>query len=90
MRGLNDSISYSLRALLTRYDRTTCRVSLHCRLNVFCLLLCGKNKNIMGRNKKIPKDFTKVKVFGDNSSIYPIMLWQAQSLITISKKPYEF
>ena len=37
----------------------------------------------MGRNKKIPKDFTKVKVFGDNSSIYPIMLWQGQEPVDI-------
>lgn len=61
----NDSITHSLRALLARYSRTTCRVSLHCRLNVFLFVLCSKSKNIPGRNKKIPEDFAFWKVFGE-------------------------
>lgn len=65
MRGINDSITHSLRALLARYSRTTCRVSLHCRLNVFLFVLCSKSKNIPGRNKKIPEDFAFCKVFGE-------------------------
>ena len=64
MRGINDSITHSLRALLARYSRTTCRVSLHCRLNVFLFVLCSKSKNIPGRNKKIPEDCGK-KGFGE-------------------------
>lgn len=64
MRGINDSITHSLRALLARYSRTTCRVSLHCRLNVFLFVLCSKSKNIPGRNKKIPEDFVGRKASG--------------------------
>lgn len=64
MRGINDSITHSLRALPARYSRTTCRVSLHCRLNVFLFVLCSKSKNIPGRNKKIPEDFVGRKASG--------------------------
>ena len=64
MRGINDSITHSLRALLARYSRTTCRVSLHCRLNVFLFVLCSKSKNIPGRNKKIPEDCVGRKASG--------------------------
>lgn len=65
MRGINDSITHSLRALLTRHGRTTCRVSLHCRLNVFCLFCAAKVRNIPGRNKKIPEDFVGRKASGN-------------------------
>lgn len=54
MRGINDSITHSLRALLARYSRTTRRVSLHCRLNVFCLF-CAAKVRIFREETKNPR-----------------------------------
>lgn len=55
MRGINNRITHSLRALLTRHGRTTCRVSLHCRLNVFCLFCAAKVRIFREETKKSPK-----------------------------------
>lgn len=64
MRGINNRITHSLRALLTRHGRTTCRVSLHCRLNVFCLFCAAKVRIIREETKKSPKTLLFVKSSG--------------------------
>lgn len=64
MRGINDSITHSLRALLARYSRTTCRVSLHCRLNVFCLF-CAAKVRIFREETKNPRRLCGKKGFGE-------------------------
>lgn len=35
------------------------------QIECFLFVLCGKSKNIPGRNKKIPEDFAFCKVFGE-------------------------
>ena len=35
------------------------------QIECFLFVLCGKSKNIPGRNKKIPEDFVGKKVFGE-------------------------
>lgn len=37
------------------------------QIECFLFVLCGKSKNIPGRNKKIPEDFVGKKVFGERN-----------------------
>jgi hypothetical protein len=37
------------------------------QIECFLFVLCGKSKNIPGRNKKIPEDFVGKKVFGEGN-----------------------